>query len=75
MYMNSLTNKKPKRLGTLLGKMEDNDHIKLENIEIEMYLSLCESCFRDTSFLIIRNTPNDPQNYLKHLTSQASCTH
>ncbi len=27
-------------LGALLDKMEDNDHIKLDNIEIQMYISL-----------------------------------
>ena len=40
------------------------------------YIFHSKTCrFRGTRFLKIGNTPNDPQNYLKHLTSQVSCIH
>ncbi len=53
--------------------MEDNDHIKLDNIERD--LDVCFTLRHAVFEAHIGNTPNDPQNYLKHLTSQVSCIH
>ncbi len=33
-------NKTPRGFDSLLGKMADNDYIKLDNIEVKVYVSL-----------------------------------
>ncbi len=54
--------------GALLDKMEDNDHIKLDNTEIYgVTFTLRPAVFETQGVLEIRNTPNDHQNYLKHV--------
>ena len=72
------TKQEAQGLGALLNRMEDDDHIKLDNIrDLAVRLRLLsKTChFRGTRFLKIGKTPNDPQNYLKYLTSQVSCIH
>ncbi len=63
-------------LGPLLDKMEDNDHIKMDNIDVFRCIFHSKTCrFRGTRFLKSGNTPNDSPNYLNYLTSHVSCTH
>ncbi len=64
-------NKKLSGFDALLVKMADNDHIKLDNIQVYMFRS--NTChFRDTRLLKIGNTPNGSaitsSNYLHKYT-------
>ena len=47
-------------LGALLDKMEGNDHIKLDNKDLDVAFHSKTCRFRGTGFLKIGNTPNDP---------------
>ncbi len=57
-------------LGALLDKMEDNDHINWITQRSRGIFHSKKCRFRDTRFLKIRNTPNDPR--MTHLSVKSS---
>ncbi len=62
-------------LGALLDKMKDNDHINWIT-QRSRFIFHSKTCrFRDTKFLKIRSTPNDPRMTLITEVSKVPCVH